>query len=265
MTGSFLDTTIVIDLSDRKRDSTKRFLDANPPTAVANYALRELLAGYLQVLCGLHNRLKAASSIGEVLVALVALHPSVGRKKQAALQAFAESFQANTAGDANRGVEAVGRDMINDLSLRIAMTWARSRKCAARVQPLSCFSPGKLTVGPLGEVVPPNGSFNCDKKARCAAAGYVYDKQSLLSKMIEALHPDALDQALSEKREIRQRRKALKELRDKGPEKFDKAKCRALGDAYFAAMCMPGYRVVTTNQSDFVPLCKAIGCELVEP
>lgn len=266
MTGSFLDTTIVVNVADRGDVATKAFLEANPPVAVASYALRELLVGHLQILCDVHNRIRAAASIDEVLASLVAMNPVVGRKKQGALQAFAVAFSNRVSQNANKSVMQVGKEMTEDLALRITRSWIRAKRLTAQVQPLGCFAPGDLAIkAGTGEIRGPNGSFNCHANARCSAAEYVYGNDVALSNLIAALHPDALAPELAKKNETAQRRKALKELRDKGPERFSKARCRAIGDAYFAAMCPAGHRVVTTNASDFVPLCKAVGCPLVVP
>lgn len=68
---------------------------------------------------------------------------------------------------------------------------------------------------------------------------------------------------LSDKQETKSRRAALKELLQKGPKNFSKHRCRALGDAYFAAMAPAGKNILTTNTVDFEPLCSAVGKQVV--
>ena len=85
-----------------------------------------------------------------------------------------------------------------------------------------------------------------------------------MKRLIEALHPNSLGK-MAEKNENQKRRKALKELMSIGPTKFDKGRCRALGDAYFAAMCPAGSKVVTTNIQDHDILCSALGRTAVKP
>jgi hypothetical protein len=133
------------------------------------------------------------------------------------------------------------------------------------VQSLECFNEGKIDYGPAGELRGPADSFNCVSVQRCAAAAYMFDNKSDLKKMIAALHPGGLDPRIANKNETGQRRKALKELESRGPASFDKRRCRALGDAYFAAMCPAASIVVTTNMQDYVPLCAALGKQAQEP
>lgn len=270
MSGSFLDTTIVVLLAEDQQPLAGRvnaFLTSNRPVEFPYYALRELLAGHLRVLCDVHNRIKASTNIGEALEALASMNPLVGRKKSAALSAFAGSlkreFQKRPAGDRDQ----LGPEMARDIALQVFRIWERARrsKSGGMVHPLACFGDGPLTVGEAGELRGPNNSFNCEPTARCAAAGYMSDNQAALSKMCDALHPERLSPAARKKNENIQRRKALKELRDNGPQKFDKRRCRALGDAYFAAMCPTDSNVITTNVVDFEPLCSAIGKKAVSP
>jgi hypothetical protein len=69
----------------------------------------------------------------------------------------------------------------------------------------------------------------------------------------------------SKKKENSQRRKALKDLASNGPKKFNKGYCRNLGDAFFAQMCPQNANIVTTNISDFIPLCSALKKQAVKP
>lgn len=108
-------------------------------------------------------------------------------------------------------------------------------------------------------------SFNCSSKEKCAAAAYIYDDKAALKKMIDALHPDKLDDAAKEKKENSSRRSALKDLLADGPVKFNKRYCRAIGDAYFAEMCPPGFSLLTSNKVDFEPLCNALGKKILTP
>ena len=122
-----------------------------------------------------------------------------------------------------------------------------------------------MEYGAAGELRGPGDSFNCIARERCAAAAYIYDNKSNVTKMIDALRPDRLDSKVANKKENSQRRKALRELQARGPRDFDKRRCRALGDAYFAAMCPAGSVVVTTNISDYAPLCAALGKQAKVP
>lgn len=270
MTGSFLDTTIVIHIADPENPNKARgeaFAASNQPAESPYYALRELLDGHIHYLCDAHNAILAADNIAEALQALLNRSPAEGRKKGAKLQAFAaaltNAFTNNPAG--NRGDQK--REMLADLALRVNIMWRRAHriKNVNLVQHLSCFNDGKITYGAAGELRGPSDSFGCIKSQRCATAAYLYDNKSDLTKMIDALHPRNLGDAVAGKNENAQRRKALKELLDHGPKDFHKGRCRALGDAYFAAMCPASSVVLTSNTVDFMPLCKALSKDVIEP
>lgn len=269
MTGSFLDTTVVVHIADKiepGKTKGEAFVNANQPAESPYYALRELLAGHIQNLCDAHNAIRAAENPAEALIALLRRSPLEGRKKEAKLQALAISLSETFANPS--GVRSdQKREMLQSLALRANGLWLRAHKLTnvKLVQSLGCFNEGKITYGVAGELRGPNDSFNCITSERCAAAAYLYDNKSDLSKMIEALHPGKLDPSVATKNENSQRRKALKELLEKGPKAFGKRRCRALGDAYFAAMCPAGSVVVTSNTVDHQPLCLALTKKAVEP
>lgn len=270
MAGSFLDTTVIVHIADRiepGRSKGEAFVKANQPAHAPYYALRELLDGHVHYLCDVHNAIQAAENIAEALVALVNRSPAEGRKKEAKLQVFAKTFQNAFSENPSGGRGDAKREMLQDLSTRINGLWRRAHKLenVDLVQHLACFNDGKITRGLAGELRGPNDSFTCIKSERCAAAAYLYDNKSDLVKMIDALHSSNLDANAAAKNENIKRRKALKELLDKGPKEFSKGRCRALGDAYFAAMCLIGSDVVTSNIVDYIPLCKALGKTAIEP
>lgn len=269
MAGSFLDTTIVIELVDGKEPNktlAETHVAGHPPAEIPYYALKELLAGHLQYLCQTHNILLASGNVPEAILALLNRSPAEGRKREARLRILAVElervFATNPAGQR----ETAKREVLEALALRAAKIWRNAHKIgtADLTQHLGCFNDGKITFGPSGELEGPRDSFNCVKAERCAAAAYLFGNKLGIQKMIDALHPTALGREAG-KNENQQRRKALKELISKGPADFDKRRCRALGDAYFAAMSPPGFSVVTTNISDFTPLCKALAKVVVSP
>ena len=58
MTGSFLDTTVVIHIAEGVKPHSSKgeaFISANLPAETPYYALRELLAGRVRILCDTHN------------------------------------------------------------------------------------------------------------------------------------------------------------------------------------------------------------------
>ena len=270
MAGSFLDTTIVIHIADNVepgRSKGEAFVKANQPAASPYYALRELLAGHIQILCDTHNAVRAAENPAEALLALHNRSPAEGRKKIARLQALAAALNGTFAANPSGSRNEQKREVLQTLALQANRLWRQARNLSnvTLVQALGCFNNGKISYGASGELRGPNDSFNCIKSERCGAATYLFENKVDLSKMIDALHPNNLDPLAATKNENSQRRKALKELLDKGPREFNKNRCRALGDAYFAAMCPLGSVVVTSNIKDHVPLCLALKKDVVEP
>ncbi len=270
MNGAFLDTTVVVHIAERVAPlaaRAERFIASNQPAEVPFYALRELLDGRIRLLCDAHNVLLGAQNIGEAMLALLSRNPAEGRKREARQQELARILSCLYDKNPTGSRADMKREALDALALKISQLWRRARrlKMVSEVQPLGCFNDGMLSFGPSDELRGPSGSFTCLKKERCAAAAYLYDNQAALARMIEALHPSKLNLALANKNETKQRRRALQELSRSGPVKFNKSSCRALGDAYFAAMCPPGSIVVTSNTSDHKPLCEALGKHAAEP
>lgn len=267
MPGSFLDTTIIINISDsnsKSKQASELFISQNQPSETPYYALRELLAGHMQNICDVHNTILASENIAEAFISLTRKNFYSGRKLGSKLSIGYEVLDKIFRDDPNSPCGQVKTEALEWLSIKANMMWLKATKPknVDVVQSLSCFNSGKLTLGIANELRGPNNSFNCHSKSRCSAAGYIYEDISSLSKMIEALHPDKLDTDLANKQETKSRRKALKELKQHGPDKFDKSMCRALGDAYFAAMCPAGKSLVTTNIVDFEPLCSVLNKDL---
>ena len=264
MTGSFLDTTVVIHIADDiepEKTKGEKYIRANQPAETPFYALRELLAGHLRILCDAHNALLAARNPPEAMLALLRISPAEGRKKGNKLYALADSMNKICMANPSGERQEMKREMLEALALRINRLWRKAHKLKSvnLVQSLGCFNDGKLSYGPTRELRGPGDSFTCIKAERCAAAAYIYDNKSVLATMIDSLHPSKLDPMIAGKNETQKRRRALKELESNGPAEFDKGRCRALGDAYFAAMCPAGSAVLTSNLEDYVPLCLALG------
>jgi len=270
VTGSFLDTTIVVHMAEgtgQEKASGEAFVRSNQPAGTPFYALRELLDGRVRLICEVHNMLRAAENPPEAIAALTRRSPAEGRKRMARVDVFRQAAQHVFAANPSGPRDDEKREMLQYLMLKANGLWLKSRKLRSVdvVQPLACFNNGKLTLGPSKELRGPNDSFTCVRTERCAAAAYMYDKKIELGKLIDALHQNKVDQRIANKNETNQRRKALKELSKQGPSEFSKQKCRALGDAYFASMCPIGSVVLTTNLDDHTPLCAALGKEAKKP
>lgn len=270
MTGSFLDTTILVHLSEAGNPDCLRaetFVASHAPAEVPYYALREIQSGRLRILCDAHNVLLSAENPGEAMLALFQRSPAEGRTREARVVAVADALQDAFSANPNAPRGDAKREMLNALALKAASLWlkARSPRKVDTVQPLSCFNDGAVSFGESGELRGPSDSFNCLASQRCAAAAYLYDDKVALQKMIDILKPEGIGEALGAKNENVKRRKALKELQSKGPVAFSKSRCRALGDAYFAAMCPPGSAVATSNLPDHEPLCRSLGKTVLQP
>lgn len=270
MAGSFLDTTIVIHVADNvepQKSNGEVFIGANQPTTAPYYALRELLAGHVRILCDAHNILNATDNPAEATIAILNRSPAEGRKREAKARSLNKAVDAVYAAKPMMPLKDSKREVLQELALQANNIWRKSQKLrgVSLVQPLACFNKGKISHGPTGELRGPKDSFNCIKDERCAAAAYLYDNQSDLKKMIDALHPAKLEPKIAAKGETRQRRRALKELLSNGPINFHKSQCRALGDAYFAGMCPPGSVIATSNLEDFLPLCSALNKKMIVP
>ena len=247
----------------------EKFVSANQPAAVPYYALRELLAGRVQIICQAHNMLLAAENPAEALLAMSNRNPAEGRTKQSRMQdlmvALERVFEKNPKG----GRQDLKREALQSLAIQASRMWRKAHRLRSTnlTQSLACFNDGKISHDDAGglRLKGTEDSFNCITSERCAAAAYLYENKAVLDKLINALHPNNLDVKIANKNETKQRKKALKELKSIGPNRFHKGRCRALGDAYFAAMCPPGSIVLTTNIEDFAPLCLAINKEVKEP
>ena len=262
VTASFLDTTVLVNLSNQEEPAhtdSQTFVDNHQPCEVAYYASREMLAGPIGNICTAHNLLLASNNHAEALLAIERRFPSRSREQTRLellrdLQSIFASDKPGTGGDHKReGLQAI--------KIRATQLWRRANnpKGVARVQTLACFNSGDLSLAASGELRGPNDSFACHENERCSAAAYLYDDPVTLTQMIDALHPSRLDDKAKVKRENSGRRRALRELKKDGPERFHKGRCRALGDAYFVAMCPKQSVIATTNLVDFEPLCKVLG------
>lgn len=270
MSGSFLDTTVVVEIAQESsvgKTWAAPYVSANVPAEAPSYALRELLAGKISTICDAHNKVQAAENLMEAVLAFTRLPPIAGRKKDGAIQAIAQALKPSFEPGSTKSADEIKRETLGALALEARDLWHRARnlKGVAVVQALSCFDPGNLVRGDAKELRGPNDSWGCLKAERCAAAGYLFDKTVELKQMIDALHPTVLDAAAAGKQENVSRRRALRELQTDGPKEFNKGRCRALGDAYFAAMCPAGSSVITTNGADHAPLCNALKKNIVTP
>jgi hypothetical protein len=267
MTASFIDTTVLIDISQSRgsgKISSENFVNANRPAEAPFYALRELLAGHVRYLCDTHNILTASKNPAEALVAILTRFPTRASHTQAVLLArLLSNFFANRGAITGAGAK---RDGLHQIMMMATRVWRRANhhKLIDSVQQLACFNNGDLQYR-NGNLRGPNDSFNCSKREKCAAAGWLREQEVQVAKVVEALHPKNLEGAAKSKREISHRRSALKLLIKKGHFDFNKGKCRALGDAYFAIMCPQKSIMATTNIGDFEPMCKVLRKQLQKP
>lgn len=267
MSGCYLDTTILVHLAESdepERLRNQAYVDGHQPAEVAFYAAKEVLAGPVRYICDAHNTLHAAKNEGEAIIGLQKRLRFKSRWRDSAIRTLALSvseFYKVPAADERK------REALQWIKLRASQLWGRANRPTnvKVVQPLSCFNRGELKIGDSGELRGPNDSFNCLSDERCSAAGWLHDDIPAVDKLLNALHPTKLDERAKSKQENLSRRRALREVKMKGPNDFDKGKCRALGDAYFAVTCPMGRTLATTNVDDFAPLCDALGKKFEKP
>jgi len=262
VSGCFLDSTILVDFAQDAQPRTRSALahtKANPPVRIAEYAYREFLVGRVGLLCDTHNALVASTNMVEVAVAF-SVRGSFARTPRA--QAHEILKRLKEMFDKKKSIEPAlaKREVQEELMMLATKMWKKATKFpgADRVQPLSCFNDGRITIDKHGLLQGPNNSFNCTIGVVCAAAQYMFADRAGLRKMIAALDSPKLPNHLKKKPETNSRRKALDLLERRGPTTITKSRCRQLGDAYFAATCPPGHHVLTTNLEDFQPLCVAL-------
>lgn len=267
-TESFIDTTILIDVSEAREPTNAnalKHLRAHPPAHVSDYAYRELLVGRVGLLCSAHNKIYASNDVIEAVMSLLS-QASFGRTPIAKAQEILKPLQKMFSANASITPAEAKREVLEELMLVANSLWRAASKFpgASHVQPLPCLNRGSLKLD-NGILRGPNDSFNCAKKTICGAAQYMYEDRANLRKMILALEAVSLPEEIKNKQETKSRRNALKLLESRGPSYINKRKCRQLGDAYFAAMCPPGAHVLTTNIDDFLPLCSALNKEVLTP
>lgn len=269
MPSSYLDTTILVDVGQGREPqcaTALRYTRANQPVLVPEYAYRELLVGRVGLLCDAHNKMKAADNPIDVALVMLA-RGGFGRTPIAQaveiLRPLREMFDKEAAVDP----VAAKRKIVEELMMMANKLWRRARDfpLADHVQPLPCFNNGSIQTDRHGLLRGPGDTFNCVDRVACGAAQRIYENRVSLRKMITALDSDDLPEKLKNKGETRSRRRMLKDLESKGPAYVTRARCRKIGDAYFAAMCPAGSHVVTTNVDDYLPLCGALKKEAKVP
>jgi hypothetical protein len=270
VTSSFLDTTILVDLSrteEPARSNSQRFVNDHQPSQVPFYASKEMLAGPVNYVCIAHNALLASENHMEAYVAVERRFPFAVRARQSTTAVLISDLRSLFAPNQAAAPSDLKREGLQAIALKATQMWRRANKPngVAHVQSLACFNSGELSFAAGGEIRGPNDSFGCDAKERCAAAAYIHDDQVSLTQLIDALHPRQLDDAAQAKAENSSRRRALTLLKKNGAKLFDKRRCRNLGDAYFAVMCPKQSVLGTTNLVDFEPLCKALGKKFSKP
>lgn len=277
--GSYFDSTLLYAVATEDsvwEPRTKKYAAANPIAETPTYAARELLAGPISSLCTAHNKLLDATTVADAFFKVNSLPAVSGRTKSTQLAGLVHALAASlstapgplTVAQLNQPLDGLIKTrMQDDLALDIARKWAAilENDVMKVTQPLGCFALTDLGVDQVsGALRGPNGRFSCDPKSSCSAAHFLHGKQADVQKLIAVLRPPKA-KGVPQKHESVRRRSALKSLVASGPGKFGKKDCRAIGDAYFAVMCPPGSDVLTTNLSDHIPLCAALGKTAKEP
>ncbi len=268
MTKAFVDTTVLCDLllpTSRAQSKTAAAaaLRSYTETELPSYALREFRAGALGYLVLLYNVLVAHDTIEAALERFETLTARKPRQHVAGVKAIIRGMLCVRTADPNEWTEsAIKKQLETWLCGEISQAWQQRRDNFDRVvQPLACFIEGELEIVD-DQLVTTGGTLHCDSLARCSAAAALKGKSGEVDLVLKALRPAKGSFASTE---IGSRRKALKEILRVRPDRFDKRRCRAIGDAYFCIMAPKDSAVLTTNIRDFKPMADVLGITVKAP
>jgi hypothetical protein len=265
LTGSFVDTTVLSGIAEStssRHAACVKAVETYRPAQLAQYALKEFFLSRVWAVCIAHNALRAANDPGEAILSIGIAYWAKPRIKQGAIDVLAHLI--STLWAAELSSEQRKTEMLDAMALQAIEMWqeAQSHPALTHVQPLACYLADKLTLDDVGALVPGRRTFGCLHSQRCAAAGYLFERQLEIEKLRKAMRPKKGE---PHGREASGWRRALKDLEVHGPKEFSKRRCRSIGDTYFAVMCPPAVSVLTTNTKDHEPLCAALGKEMVTP
>jgi hypothetical protein len=269
MRTAILDTTILTDLLLKHATRGKVIRDCLSEfdeILIPGYAVKELVAGPLTYFTWLHNRVATAQSLQEVFdwihrVSRTPRRYATSTVIEALREAASRAEEIHAAGVAgtygnSASLDLVVRDQLR-LSLRgmIRGAWARLRGYAQSVVDApSCYRIGDLTEE--GDLLTIDGTRCSDND--CRLWPIVEPKAS-----VAGLRAAVTGTPTSRERERRLAVLTRLETDPRAP--VNEQECRALGDVMIALSGPAEAVVVTSNERDFAPLCRALDKELVNP
>ena len=262
MAEAFIDTTIVCNVllptTSGQDTAAKAAVGSYAVAAVPMYALREYRAGPLGYWILAYNVLVMHDDIKSAQDELASKSAFKPRQQSATLRAIVEGLIEVGLVGATTPVD-LKRELENYLLRVISAAWDLRRGVGTDVvQHLGCFTDAEFDI--VDEQIE---IAECRREAPCGAALELKKRSDDVQTILDVLRPPK--KGHSEKTETTSRRAALKDVLDKPPSKFDKRRCRAIGDAYFCIMAPSGFDILTTNSSDFAPMATALGKTIVTP
>lgn len=269
MRTAILDTTILTDLllkQATRGKAVRQCLAGFDEVLIPGYAVKELVAGPLTYFTWLHNRVAMTRSLPEVFdwihrISRTPRRYATSTVIEALREAAARAEEIHTAEAVAKYGGAASLDAVIQDQLRLSLrgtirgAWARLRGHAgAIVDAPSCYRAGNLTEE--GDLLMIDGTRCADDG--CRLWPIVEPRASLadLRAAVTGTRP-------SQERE--RRLTVLKRLETDPEEPVDEKECRALGDVMIALSGPGDAAVVTSNERDFAPLCRALDKELVNP
>lgn len=269
MRTAILDTTILTDLLLKhatRGQVIRECLSGFDEVLIPGYAVKELVAGPLTYFTWLHNRVATTQSLQEVFdwihrVSRTPRRYATSTVIEALREAASHAEEIPTAGLVGRYGNAASLDLVVRDQLRLSLrgtirgAWARLRGYAKSiVDAPSCYRAGELTEE--GDLLMIDGT-------RCAGDGCrlwpIVEPRASLADLRAAVT------GTQTSRERERRLTVLKRLETDPQTPVDEQECRALGDVMIALSGPAEAAVVTSNERDFVPLCRALDKELVNP
>ncbi len=269
MNKAFVDTTIFADCLlkvGEKQSAAKKLLKKFDKQGLPVFAIREFKAGVLSNFIWAHNELamcksytkafqniqnKAIYKRYKLLSSLEALTTVMYMNKLVPIKSIKEK-----SGEYFNQDEYLVEKYRTSLKFFILKAWQKRRKLTTDViNELNCYS--ELDIRETGKFLD-SKPIDCSTDSDCCLLPLYKKNITILKQLREEL------KKLKQKPERDRQIKLLKDIIKRKNELTSK-ECRSLGDIYFLVACPVESTIITTNESDFKPLCEAIGKKMMSP
>lgn len=263
--GAFVDTTMLVESllkTAERRKNAKGKIRSYKKSLLPHYAIKEFKGGALRHYIWFHNKLSETGSFTRTIHAIQRnfMKPYLMGTALEALQAGTELLVGSELSHAHTKAQtdSAMADSLRLSTRRLIETgWRNRRKITSDMfDPLPCFAETAPTYNEHTRLIE-DSRRSCDLDEKCCLAGAIRAVPGQLQALLLAMEGQA-------SRESNRRRAALHLLKNTPKRDFDNTNCLALGDAYFALRCPPGYNILTTNVKDHRPLAEALGKQVDE-